>query len=312
MKIEAHYLKARRLFRVYSFLVDLTLIIVTSLILVTIGFLILNNASFYINANSDIKEIRLDSKLYIEDDENVLPYSEYIESLDEPITSKNELIDEVLTYFYKEYLGDIDIYNDLKLDKVIDNTHLFIEVNDEVLVNENSGISSAEYYNFYIDTLNNNAIGYLLSNYEFIRASRTILISIFINILISIIISSLIYYMIIPLLSFTNHSTIGMKIFKIGYINSDALAIKTYKYFLISLFNFFIMDLLSLFTLFIPLIISFSFFLFRKDSKSLTDYLFNVNKINIEKGKIFKTIGEYVHYKNIESKKFLDSDSPLN
>ena len=71
------------------------------------------------------------------------------------------------------------------------------------------------------------------------------------------------------------------------------------------------MFILSFIGLFIPSIISFSFFLFNKERKTLTDYVFNVYKVDIENKRIYKTSGEYIKEMSKYDSKFLSEDSIL-
>lgn len=308
-KVKITYNSPKTRDRVFSFLIDILIFFITSLIIFLGAFLITERLDIYRNNINKINEIRIDSGLYINVNNELLTYDEYLKTLDLSLSEENTLLNDKLNEFYLS-IDKIDVYNELKLNETYNDLHLFILNDNEVEINVSAGILPSIYNDFYIKTLNSNAIGYLLESEEYLESSRFILISILINILISTFISYLIYYFIIPISSL-NKSTIGMKLFKIGYINFNGLSIKNTKYILISIFNYFIMYILSFIGLFIPSIISFSFFLFNKERKTLTDYIFNVYKVDIENKRIYKTSGEYIKEMSKYDSKFLSEDSIL-
>ena len=261
-KVKITYNSPKTRDRVFSFLIDILIFFITSLIIFLGAFLITERLDIYRNNINKINEIRIDSGLYISVNNELLTYNEYLKTLDLSLSEENTLLNDKLNEFYLN-IDKLDVYNELKLNETYNDLHLFILNDNEVEINVSAGILPSIYNDFYIKTLNNNAIGYLLESDEYLESSRFILLSILSNILISTFISYLIYYFIIPISS-NNKSTIGMKLFKIGYINFNGLSIKNTKYILISIFNYFIMFILSFIGLFIPSIISFSFFLFNK------------------------------------------------
>ena len=52
-------------------------------------------------------------------------------------------------------------------------------------------------------------------------------------------------------------------------------------------------------------------YIFNKERKTLTDYIFNVYKVDIENKRIYKTSGEYIKEMSKYDSKFLSEDSIL-
>ena len=319
IKKEINYQGVKKSKIIVARLIDFCFLVIFSIVTLLTSLFITVVTPGFNDILNKAEEIQLNSKLYQKDKNNNVYLLTEILAADEEMKmeQKNETLDAALTFFFsspdffKENDGVI-YYNNLKKDALKDEKHLFILDGDKYIEDKTSGLTPNIYYDFYKETLNLKAFGFLQNNAQYHSLSKNVSI-IFLSEVISMpILSYLILYFIVPLLSFKNHNTLGFKTFKIGIIDGKGTSLTTKKALGALSFSCLVVGILSLITFFIPLLISIGFFTYREDNKNLTGYLFDYYFIDISHQQIYENTEEFFKEENKVNKNVeLYSNTPL-
>lgn len=274
---------------------------ITDLFILLFTFLIFNtyilspivaSTTGYTKATDEYKEVLLDSNLYILNDKG---YQEIIKTYDEKSQTEKEFylyIDSKLIKFYENYNNEninITTYNEAKEESNLFDTNYTLK-ND----------SNIEEVKEFFNTEYNEALR-LFNNYDdnYLDLARTITQYSIIIMISALTISSIILYLIIPL-CMKNGETIGKKLFSIGLASAkDGFKVKKTQIIIRFLVFFLLEIILSIFTLGIPLIVSFSMLAFNKNGYSLHDYFAATVCIDRKNTIIYKDYEEFENHERI-------------
>lgn len=283
---------------------------ITDLFIVLILFLIFNSYIFQPifskpfdieNKTQEYKQIMIDSCLYVELENGGV--DEIIDTYDATTSKITEFefyqeVDKCISEFYLKYEQEginIDSYNQSKID-----SNFYELVGGELILKNN--IDKIEYKNFiyeqFIEAEN------LLSHYDlsYIKLANYLFLFDLFNVALSLTVSFLLVYL-LPSLIFANGETIGKKLLSIGLVNAkNGFVIKKSQIIVRFVVFYFLEILLSVLTLGIPLIVSFSMIIFNKNGYSLHDYLSAVICVDKKSTVIFKNYEEYLNHRQIELK----------
>lgn len=202
---------------------------------------------------------------------------------------------------YEEYLLSSDFNYEGK-------PYFTRNLDGKVTKNWNAHIPSKNYveivYNPYIDK---HAQGILVTKIpEYLEAQKKIsYVLLFAEVPLALVVSGLIIYYAIPLIFSRGKQTLGKLLFKIGLVNKNVLSVSAKQYTLRFLIFIFLEVLLSLVTLGIPIIISFSMMAFSKKKQSFHDYMLGIEEVDVENSKIYKSYDEiYLKPAEVEFKDF--------
>ena len=298
-KVELHYDEVKVSKRIISSILDIIFLLLLSLILYSSYFFILHNSSYYENELNTINNILLESKLYVKDDDKILRIDEYLDSnKDNTYEYKINEIDNRLNYFYI----DLNIYSKTSnigketLEKYKhDNPEIFIydEESKEYEININASYSSI--YSFYVKVLDESS-GYFLNNETYRLTSSNLTNLEIVGIVSSYIISCLILYLIVPIFIFPRGNlTLAKLIFKYGSLGVNGMCLTKRRYLVKFLLSFFIENILSLVTFFIPLIVSFGMMVLSKTHQNFNEYITNTYSLSYENKKFYKDYNEYLY-----------------
>lgn len=295
--LEKEYYTVKTHKKILASFVDLFLFIFTVVVIfsvINIGYQNLEGP--YKNSVNENKSLRIESKLYDEND--VLITEEIDSSTTMTYQQKKNELSYALNYFYSSSTfftsnEGKEIYESRKKEAIVDNQALFV-LKDDIYV-EIENIAPEKYYNFYKDEIENHALVYLNNNEKYVNNERKIFLILVLTILVISIIVYSIYYLILPLTVFKRgRQTLGMKLFKFSLIGVNALNVKTSKYIGRCVFNFFVMYLLNVFSFFIPSLISLGMLFFSKRKQNLTNYIFNDYFVDTTVDEIYLNFYEYL------------------
>ncbi|MBQ9731109.1 MAG: RDD family protein [Bacilli bacterium] len=268
--------------RIFALFTDLVLTIMLSLCLQTLVCMpIAMNTTNYNEAVFEYYEMKLDSHLFeVHKDSDSLSL----------ITSN---YDYHLNKFYGDYIGDIDIYNQDKLE-----SGLFEMKEGNVVIKESS--SNAELNDFYLESLEK-AERKFYDNDLIIKYTQTITLVSWLTIMISSVISITIFFLLFPLF-LKNGSTLGKMVFGLGLTNKKGYSVKkiqiVIRFLVFLLFEF----ILSIFMFGLPLLVSFTMTVFSKKGVSLHDYFALTIVVDAKSSPIYRTEEEFIaNYKKINS-----------
>lgn len=294
-KIELNYYRPNLSKRLFSRIVDgIILLFLSGILYLSIGA-IYKCIPEYNNAYNTLEEIRLNSNLYVKSNNKTVNVSTYIYNDEKMSDSQKEayLLEHLNGFFeymksYNEesYLKVINNYDNFRLSSSLtyNSYPLFIK-NEDGSIDKNTSINIPistyidKCYTVYIDT---NCNGFLNSEVkEYLTLNKYLsMMNFYINIPISVFIASILTYFIPPLIFKRGRKTLGMLLYRIGFVNKDLynLTFKEYiKKFLLFYFSEF---LLSFLTFGIPLIISLTMMLITKNKQTFDEYMLNIQEVS--------------------------------
>jgi len=287
--------------RIFAFFFDAILMALVSLGLFAASRAILENSSSYRSAFQTYVNISTDSGLYVykETEDNLVMITTYYSG--NTYAEQNQKEEAALKNYYtlSEFFPEGNGLSLYQKDKIGDSR---IGASDDLayfIQNENSEIvanpsySDEKMHAFYVDAVNR-AITYFNNVDAYVGASKTLSLGInFIIIPVSLSLSFIVFEFLLPLIFFRRGwQTLGMKIFNLSLLASNALSPK-FKVFLVRfLWMFFVELLLSMVTFGVPLIVSFSMFAFRKDGQNFHDYMSGTYMVDSSEQSVYLSVQE--------------------
>ena len=271
--------------------------------------------------NDTINRLRLESDIFLKNDNRIIDIVTYYNgSTNVSYAAKEIDLQKRLNNFFifiKENSND-DIYETsfkeyeeylLSSEFNYEGKPYFIRNSDgKVAKNKDARIPSKNYveivYSPYIDKY---AQGILATKIpEYLEAQKKISYALlFAEVPLALLVSGLIIYYAIPLIFSRGKQTLGKFLFKIGLVNKNVFSVSVKQYTLRFLIFIFLEVLLSLVTLGIPIIISFSMMAFSKKKQSFHDYMLGIEEVDVENTKIYKSYDEiYLKPAEVEFKDF--------
>lgn len=293
--------------RMVSIVIEILLLAFGTFAFLFSSRLVVEKMPLYTDSFDTYVRISKDSGLYIcnkETENNLVTLTEYYGSKSYEIQNTN--IEDALTAFYtleeffsqdptsdsygpniyyKQKIGDTRIGN---FDGVF---YFLLDANG--VPQKNPSLSEEKMNTFYL-TAYDRAVSYIQNNEEYLQARN--ILTIYINLILiplSITLSFLIFELSIPLtIGRRGKQTLGMKSMKLSLLSSEALSCKAKRYVARQMIQLFLIVLLSLVSFGIPLIVSFSMMIFRKDGQSLHDYLAGTYMVDSSEQSVYLTYEE--------------------
>ncbi len=294
----------------------------------TFGFLfvsrlIVEQMPLYIDSFNTYVQISKDSGLYVcnEDTENnLVTLTEYYG--EETYEKQNNVIEEALTNFYalpmffsQDSSSDSygpNIYFEQKVGenayKTSDGaTYFLLDANN--VPQKNPSFTEEKMNEFYL-TAYDRAVSYIQNNETYLRARNVL--TIYINLVLiplSIFLSFAIFEFLIPLtIGKRGKQTLGMKMMKISLLSANGLSCGAKRYLARQTIQLFLIVYLSMVSFGIPLIVSFSMMIFRKDGQCLHDYLAGTYMVDSSEQSVYQS---YEEMKKLKEKAENRDSNPL-
>ena len=313
--MEVTFTKAKFSSRIFAFMVDAFLMIVTALGLVIGSRYLFGSMDFYQNATNKITEIQMASHLYYKDEkgDTTILCDHYDPQSEEQCAEYNPKLHQALSDFYHDsFFFDQDdsesgyaLYIKQRMDSGLfiytDDSHSDVAPKDDVL--------ASEIYKTYTSLMKHDAVSYIAQNEDYINSARTLnLTFIFLILVLPITISVFIYEFIVPMLFKRGRKTIGKFLFKLGVVDQKGLSPRFGRFFARFILFYFVEIMLSLVAFLIPFIVSTSMFFFSKNNQSFHDYVSGTYVVNCENATIFMNKEEYIQTKGEAEQFELKSD----
>ena len=285
MKTEIRYKKCSDIKRVFAFLIDFFLVILSSILVFGVALAIYYVTPSYKENINDRKELEDNSFLFIDGVE----LDDYYASSDLTFEEQIKDYDSRLYKFYNLdlYKSELENFNKRKLSALYNSEQLFIEKDGNIIFND-SNIPVIAYMDFFEKEYKSNTI-YVFRNEETYKdLTFAISVTILILIIISFILMSLVFYFFIPLFNYRYRQTLGMKIFKLGIISHSNYSLTNKEFCFRFLFFFIVEYLLGFLSFFIISLVSFSFMLLGKKKEPFHDLLFDSKMIDVSTSKIYR------------------------
>ena len=319
--VSINYTQPKFWHRVMANFIDFFLLVVLTVLLFIGARSIVLATPHYQEAEQKISSIQLNCGLYVKDENenknvDIVYYLNKADDLygsefdgvdDEGNAPKYKIgkivaaINQFIAYCGKDGVVPIDRYNELiyyydsmRLEAVTDTgVHYFVKDGDKIVPNETLS-SVAEnrklyYKNVYTPIVEDRMLPFLASNVtEYREAFRTEFnYLVFLEIPVSYSLAAILVYFVPPLFFKRGRKTLGKAIYQIGLIDDRILSPSFARFtarFAILLFGEL---LLSLVTLGIPYIISFSMMAFSKKKQGFPDYMLHLYEIDTSKANIY-------------------------
>ena len=313
--VNINYTQPKFWHRCMANFVDLFLMVVMFIILFIATRAIVLSTPHYKATENKIAQMQLDSGLYIEDSLNnkivdVVFYLDKFEStygddftVKENPTGKIGKIIYAIDKFEKfaetnapkeRYNELLSYYNAIRLDTVNkEGIHYFVKDGDNIIPNETLSSNPEKrqffYKDVYVKFVEKRCLPFLTSNISSYRELYRIEFNylVFLELPVSYALAGILVYFVPPLFFRRGRKTLGKALYHIGLID-DRMLSPTFGRFLARFTIFFFAELiLSLFTLGIPYIISFSIMAFSKRRQGFPDYMLHLYEIDTSKANIY-------------------------
>ena len=276
-----------------------------SLLFVVISKAIGDVTPTYKQNSSELDTIKLDSGLFLEDNDGLVRDIVTIYNLDTETNSsvvEKEVVNSINNFFtyvdnnlsHELYESMIKEFDELRLDQKLiysyeGNTYkLFIQKDGKVVKNNEVVIPSKSYISFYKKYIDNYALGYFHSKIDrVVTLEKYFSYVMAIEVIVGVLVGSIINYYVFPLIFRRNRYTLGRLTYKIGLVNKDVLHVSFGQFTLRFLIIFFLEIALSFVTFGIPIIFSFTMSLVTKKKQYFHDYLLGIEEVDLQDNQVY-------------------------
>ncbi|MCI5542862.1 MAG: RDD family protein [Mollicutes bacterium] len=259
----------------------------------------------YKQNSSELDTIKLDSGLFLEDNDGLVRDIVTIYNLDTETNSsvvEKEVVNSINNFFtyvdnnlsHELYESMIKEFDELRLDQKLiysyeGNTYkLFIQKDGKVVKNNEVVIPSKSYISFYKNYIDNYALGYFHSKIDrVVTLEKYFSYVMAIEVIVGVLVGSIINYYVFPLIFRRNRYTLGRLTYKIGLVNKDVLHVSFGQFTLRFLIIFFLEIALSFVTFVIPIIFSFTMSLVTKKKQYFHDYLLGIEEVDLQDNQVY-------------------------
>ena len=276
-----------------------------SLLFVVISKAIGDVTPTYKQNSSELDTIKLDSGLFLEDNDGLVRDIVTIYNLDTETNSsvvEKEVVNSINNFFtyvdnnlsHELYESMIKEFDELRLDQKLiysyeGNTYkLFIQKDGKVVKNNEVVIPSKSYISFYKNYIDNYALGYFHSKIDrVVTLEKYFSYVMAIEVIVGVLVGSIINYYVFPLIFRRNRYTLGRLTYKIGLVNKDVLHVSFGQFTLRFLIIFFLEIALSFVTFGIPINFSFTMSLVTKKKQYFHDYLLGIEEVDLQDNQVY-------------------------
>ncbi len=315
--LTVEYTKPKFWHRCMANFVDFFIMLVTFLLLFIGARAIVQSTPSYKTSMTRLGEMQIASGLYREAesastttsnidivyyaDTYLTVYGKEYEVVDQPVSKNGVLVKAIDTFikFCQEnsseerYLELVDYYKTARLEPTFNGVHYYLEEGDDVVINttlsEDSTKAKEYYNNIFKPFIEKKCIPFLAVNVPEYRELNKVdyRCLLFIELPSSYLLAGILTYFIPPLFFRRGRKTLGKALYHIGLIDTRLLS-PAFPRFLARFAIFYFAELiLSLFTLGIPYIISFSLMAFSKKKQGFPDYMLRLYEIDTSKANIY-------------------------
>ena len=335
--VSINYTQPKFWHRVMANFIDFFLMLIFTVLFFISARSIVLATPHYQEVEQKISSIQLDCGLYVKDENenknvdivyhlnkaNGLYGSEF-DGVDDEGNEPKYKIGKIVAAINKfiAYCGQDDVvpadryeellyyYDSMRLDAITDTgVHYFIKDGDKIVPNETIA-SVAEnrklyYQNVYTPIIENRMLPFLASNVTEYREAFRVEFNylVFLEIPVSYSLAAILVYFVPPLFFKRGRKTLGKAIYHIGLIDDRILSPSFARFTARFAILFFGELLLSLVTLGIPYIISFTMMAFSKKKQGFPDYMLHLYEIDTSKANI------YIDYVEAELKNELHGEA---
>lgn len=188
-----------------------------------------------------------------------------------------------------------DYYTSLtSADIVYDGVKMFVFEDGLLKENELCKAPLSKYYEVYSNYVDSRLMTYLSTKYiAYFEATKYMSnMVLFLEIPVAYVLAGLVVYLLPPLIFKRGRRTVGKALYGVGLVNKDCLNLSGKQFAIRFVIFYFAIYLLSIVTLGIPMIISFTLMAFSKGRQGFSDYMLNFTEIDMTKSTIYNSLDE--------------------
>ena len=188
-----------------------------------------------------------------------------------------------------------DYYTSLTSDDIVyDGVKMFVIEDGLLKENELSKAPLSKYYEVYSNYVDSRLMTYLSTKYiAYFEATKYMSnMVLFLEIPVAYVLAGLVVYLLPPLIFKRGRRTVGKALYGVGLVNKDCLNLSGKQFAIRFVIFYFAIYLLSIVTLGIPMIISFTLRAFSKRNQGFADYMLNFTEIDMTKSTIYNSLDE--------------------
>lgn len=301
-KLGIEYYPASTKKKLLAFLIDFIIVASVSGLFWFLSSLAFNSLS-YIKEQQDYRtSYQIDSGFYNSDLKII---TAELESSDLNIKERCETLDKKINNYYFEILKNENVSKEYQKRQNESGYYKLDEETNKYVINTSD---YSNLYNFQKNELYSYTLGYFFLDAGFYHATQTIFLSIVIEIIIALFLSCLIFMLILPLFVFKRgRCTLGNKIMKIGLVSSDALNVRAGKFIGRFFFIFIVEIVFSMFSFFLPLLVSLAFSTFSKTRNNLHNYIFGTYLVDSSQKMIYLNREDFFDNQRISSQASIEN-----
>ena len=188
-----------------------------------------------------------------------------------------------------------DYYTSLTSDDIVyDGVKMFVIEDGLLKENELCKAPLSKYYEVYSNYVDSRLMTYLSTKYiAYFEATKYMSnMVLFLEIPVAYVLAGLVVYLLPPLIFKRGRRTVGKALYGVGLVNKDCLNLSGKQFAIRFVIFYFAIYLLSIVTLGIPMIISFTLMAFSKGRRGVADYMLKFTEIDMTKSTIYNSLDE--------------------
>lgn len=300
--------------RLFAFLFDFCCAALLAAAFSAGGEAIVEKSPIYSDARSTMAKVEASSGLYIQDGSTLKLLSDYYsaqnnssEINDSVYQSQNETYESALSGFYANTAffptgQGVALYAELKTAIILHEGTPYFEyqkVGSENQIVVKAGVDAKTLNGFYLTCIDEYAQPELGNRSDgYLQASRVIFWSTILVVYSVSLLSLFLFFAIVPLFFRRGWQTFGLKLFHLSVISANALNPSRACYWGRAFFEFFIEFVLSSVAFLIPLAVSFSMMVLRKDGQAFHDYISGTYVVDTSDRVVYLSEKEYLEREN--------------
>lgn len=294
---EVEYVKPKLYRRWFSFLIDAVLTLLVGMVLFSLSSFIVQKTPSYVLLVQERGEIQKSTSIY-DQDGNLLILT--VEKSKDPVEEKKNTLYQAVESFYRDfsYFSDRNAYyqdyqNRKKEAKTEKGNPMFVYDGETENYIEQADVLTKDYYDFYYREIDRYLVSYLSLNPRYRKITVDLFLIFVLSLFLSMTVSFILFFLVVPLILKRGHKTIGMYLFHLSFVSVEALNVTTLKFILRFVLEFFIGYLLSIFTFFLPLLVSLTMMHLSKAGQDFFDYVTNTYVVDTSKRDVYLDYSEF-------------------
>jgi hypothetical protein len=311
--IDVEYPKAGLSKRWFSGIIDLFLVVLLGALFYALAQIVTNHFSSYTDVLEKRDELKLSSHLYVTDNDQVTLILQSEEDSKDTDEAKKTTLSNAIDYFYQDpdFFTDDSAktsYESRKASATDSSGDLIFRYDASSKTYAENGYSDQIYYDFYSTEIGDYSLALLSRNADYAWTSQVIVLTSVTEAFLSGGLGFILAFGIVPLILKRGRKTLGMYLFRISLIGSDALNVSGGKFFGRFCLLFLVGYVLDCFTVLIPLAVSVTMMHLSSSGQDFFDYVTNTYVVDTKDRDVYLDYSEYFSRVGMKSEATLENN----